>query len=66
MKHQFRGKKTKYSSNVYVAFAARVKLEEIVTEIGYKQRKVMAVSAFIRYLIEHYSEQAKNKILCNT
>ncbi|ERT10849.1 hypothetical protein [Photorhabdus temperata] len=55
----------KYSNNIYVSPEPRKKLEEIVTEIGYKNGKVMAASAFVRYLIENYGEQAKKKILNN-
>lgn len=55
----------KYSNNIYVSPVPRQKLEEIVTEIGYKQGKVMAASAFVRYLIENHGEQAKDDILNN-
>jgi predicted TPR repeat methyltransferase len=55
----------KYSNNIYVSPDPRKKLEEFVTEIGYKNGKVMAASAFVRYLIENYGEQAKKKLLNN-
>ncbi|HCA7081283.1 TPA: hypothetical protein MX214_004485 [Citrobacter sedlakii] len=56
---------TKYSNNVYIAAEPRQKLEELCTEIGYERRKNMPASAFVRYLIENFGEQAKKKILKN-
>ncbi|MBQ0957256.1 hypothetical protein [Serratia symbiotica] len=53
----------KYSNNVYIPPGARQKLEEIVTEIGYKQGKVMSASAFVRYMIEQHGDQAKFKLI---
>jgi hypothetical protein len=55
----------KYSNNVYIAAEPRQKLEELCTEIGYERRKNMPASAFVRYLIENFGEQAKKKILKN-
>jgi len=55
--------KNKYSNNVYIAAEPRQRLEELCTEIGYERRKNMAASAFVRYLIENFGEQAKKKIL---
>ncbi|EKT0321330.1 hypothetical protein QDF68_004132 [Klebsiella pneumoniae] len=56
----------KYSNNVYIAAEPRQKLEELCTEIGYERRKNMPASAFVRYLIENFGEQAKKKILKNS
>lgn len=58
-------KKNEYSNNIYVASEPRKKLEGLITEVGYKRGKVMSASAFVRYLIENYGEQAKEKILNN-
>ncbi|EAA1730925.1 hypothetical protein F0X33_18670 [Salmonella enterica] len=55
----------KYSNNVYIAAEPRKKLEKLCTEIGYERRKNMPASAFVRYLIENFGEQAKKKILKN-
>lgn len=52
-----------YSNNVYIAAEPRKKLEELCADIGYARRKNMAASAFVRYLIENFGEQAKEKIL---
>lgn len=58
-------KENKYSNNVYIAAEPREKLEELCTQIGYERRKNMPASAFVRYLIENFGEQAKKKILKN-
>jgi len=55
--------KNKFSNNVYVAADTRQKLEELITEIGYKRGKVLPASAFVRYLIEEFGQQAKTKLL---
>lgn len=57
--------KTKLSNNVYIAAEARATLEELITDIGYQQRKVMSASSFVRFLVENYGEAAKKKILKN-
>jgi len=57
------GEKNKYSNNVYISAEPRQKLEELITDIGYQRKKSMAASAFVRYLIENFGEQAKKKIL---
>jgi len=58
--------KPEYSNNVYIAAEPRKNLEELCTEIGYARKKNMPASAFVRYLIENFGEQAKKKILKNT
>lgn len=57
--------KNKFSNTVYLNIKPRTKLEELTTEVGYKRGKVMSASAFVRYLIENYGDDAKNKILSN-
>ncbi|SHH68868.1 hypothetical protein [Pectobacterium carotovorum] len=57
--------KKAYSNTVYVAPEPRKKLEELITEIGYKRGRVMSASGFVRYLIENCGEDAKRKILEN-
>jgi endonuclease III len=58
-------KKNEYSNNVYISREPRKKLEELITEVGYKRGKVMSASAFVRYLIDNYGDEAKKKILNN-
>ncbi|CEF32333.1 hypothetical protein HZS38_04765 [Xenorhabdus nematophila] len=58
-------KKNEYSNNIYVSAEPRKKLEKLITEIGYKRGKVIAASAFVRYLIENYGDEAKKKMLNN-
>lgn len=55
--------KNKYSNNVYVAAEPRKKLEELITEVGYERKKAIAASAFVRYLIEEFGDQAKQKLI---
>ncbi|CAH0296473.1 hypothetical protein WB66_23560 [bacteria symbiont BFo1 of Frankliniella occidentalis] len=55
--------KNKYSNNVYIAAEPRKKLEEYITEVGYQRKKTIAASAFVRYLIEEFGEQAKQKLI---
>lgn len=57
--------RNKYSNNVYIAAEPRQKLEELITEIGYKRGKVLPASAFVRYLIEEFGDKAKEKLLKN-
>ncbi|MGO4746724.1 hypothetical protein [Serratia quinivorans] len=57
--------KNEYSNNVYVSREPRKRLEELITEVGYKRGKVMSASAFVRYLIDNYGDEAKKKILNN-
>lgn len=55
--------KPQLSNNVYVSADARVVLEDLILEVGYKRGRVMSASAFVRYMIENFGEQAKIKIL---
>lgn len=53
----------KVSNNIYVSTEARHKLEALASEVGFKNKKIMSASAFVKFLIEEYGVEAKNRLL---
>ena len=56
----------KLSNNVYVCTEARAKLELLASEVGFKNKKIMSASAFVKFLIDEFGVEAKNKLLSDS
>jgi len=53
----------KVSNNIYVSTDARLKLEALASEVGFKNKKIMSASAFVKFLIEEFGVEAKDRLL---
>lgn len=54
--------KSPYGNNVYVATKNREDLESFALRAGVACGRTLSASRFVRYLLEHYGEEAVKKI----
>ncbi|PAV06577.1 hypothetical protein CBG25_05600 [Arsenophonus sp. ENCA] len=48
--------------NIYIGAELKDKLDKIVLDIGHYIGRPITLSEFIRYMVEKYSDEARNKL----
>lgn len=53
----------KFSNNIYVSTSSRMKIESLAAEVGFKNKRIISASAFVKFMIDEFGEEAKNRLL---
>lgn len=66
MRDTAKSPRDKPASSVYLPPQIREQLEKLALEIAFRRGRQISSSAVVQYLIQHYSELAKNELISGT